>query len=61
MANNEPEDKLREEADEYVKSLPDETAEGRLVNDDGSPADTAKWQTEEDRQQALLKGKQPPE
>ncbi len=43
------------QADEYVQGLPDETADGRLVKDSGLRADESAWQSEEDKQQKLLK------
>ena len=57
--SNQPNDKLRAEAQEYVDSLPDETAAGRELNDEGGPADTEAWQAESARQQAMLKTKKP--
>jgi hypothetical protein len=51
---NQPDDKMRAEAEEYLDSLPDETAEGRLVTDEGAPADEAAWQAERAKQQAAL-------
>ena len=57
--SNEPSDALRKEAEEYVAALPDETAEGRMVDDDGTPADTSAWQSEEAKQQAALKKASP--
>jgi hypothetical protein len=51
---NDASDELRKEAKDYVESLPDETAEGRLVDDDGTTADTTKWDSEEAKQQAKL-------
>jgi hypothetical protein len=57
--SNQPSDALRKEAEEYVAALPDETAEGRMVDDDGKAADTSAWQAEEDKQQALLKKPNP--
>lgn len=45
---------LHDEAEEYVLNLPDETAEGRLVNDSGSPADQPSWDAEEEEQQSRL-------
>jgi len=50
-----PDDKLQAEAKEYLDSLPDETAEGRLVTDEGTPADTEAWRAERAKQQAALK------
>ena len=38
---NDPSQKMKDEAQEYLDALPDETAEGRLVTDDGTPADAA--------------------
>jgi hypothetical protein len=57
--SNQPGDALRKEAEEYVDALPDETAEGRLVDDGGTPADVAAWQAEEAHQQATLKKPNP--
>ncbi|HEY1486785.1 MAG TPA: hypothetical protein VGF84_11830 [Micromonosporaceae bacterium] len=53
--NNQPSDALRKEAEDYVAALPDETAEGRLVDDDGTAANESEWQSEEAKQQAALK------
>ena len=57
--SNEPSDALRKEAHEYVEALPDETAEGRLVTDDGLAADAEAWKDEEAKQQATLKKPDP--
>jgi hypothetical protein len=57
--SNEPSDALRKEAEDYIEALPDETADGRLVTDSGEDADTSAWQTEEEKQQALLKKADP--
>jgi hypothetical protein len=51
---NQPDDDMRAEAQEYVDSLPDETAEGRLVTDAGAPADEDAWSAERAKQQAAL-------
>jgi hypothetical protein len=57
--SNQPDDKLREEAEKYVDSLPGETAEGRMTDDTGAPADTEAWEAESARQQATLRGNKP--
>jgi hypothetical protein len=54
---NDPSQKMKDEAQEYLDALPDETAEGRLVTDDGTPADAADWDSEEARQQARINKK----
>jgi hypothetical protein len=41
---------LREEAQDYVDALPDETAAGRLVTDSGDAADAKAWLAEQKRQ-----------
>lgn len=48
---------LVEEAKQYVDSLPDETAEGRLVTDKGKPADAAAWTKDEEEQQKAFRPK----
>lgn len=42
----EPNENLEDEAQAYVEALPDETAAGRLVKDDGTPADEEDWRLE---------------
>jgi hypothetical protein len=48
---------LVEEAKAYVDALPDETAEGRLVTDKGTPADAAAWQKDQDKQKEAFRPK----
>ncbi|MBB5873727.1 hypothetical protein F4553_007161 [Allocatelliglobosispora scoriae] len=50
----------RDQAQSYIDEMPAETASGRMVNDDGSPADDAAWQSRERSQQTALKSKAPP-
>lgn len=57
--NNQPDKKLRDEAEAYVDNLPDETAAARLVDDGGDPADIEAWNREQARQQAVLKTDKP--
>jgi hypothetical protein len=54
---NDPSQKMKDEAQEYLDALPDETAEGRLVTDAGTPADAAAWDSDEARQQARINKK----
>jgi hypothetical protein len=43
---NQPNRDLRPEASDMTDELPDETASGRLVHDDGTPADGDQWAEE---------------
>jgi hypothetical protein len=47
---SEPDKDLEDEAQAYVEALPDETAEGRLVTDEGTPADEESWRLEKSTQ-----------
>ena len=47
---SEPNKDLEDEAQAYVEALPDETAEGRLVTDEGTPADEESWRLEKSTQ-----------
>jgi hypothetical protein len=49
----EPNENLEDEAQAYVEALPDETAAGRLVKDDGTPADEEEWRLERSTQDEL--------
>lgn len=51
VRKNQPDRDLAAEADELIDELPDETAAGRMVRDDGSPADVEQWAS--DRQAAM--------
>ncbi len=49
-----PNQQMKDEAQAYLDALPDETAEGRLVTDEGTTADSGAWDSEEARQQARI-------
>jgi hypothetical protein len=55
-------DDLRSEADMLMDELPDETAGGRMVRDDGEPADEDQYLADRDEifAQRLKKGNQAP-
>jgi hypothetical protein len=50
---SEPNEDLKDEAQAYVDALPDETAAGRLVKDDGTPADEEDWRLAKSEQDQL--------
>lgn len=55
--NNKSGKQMRDEARAYGDHMPDETARGRMVNDDGSPTDETAWQAQETHHQTALKSK----
>jgi hypothetical protein len=54
---NNPTQQMKDETQAYLDALPDETAEGRLVTDEGTAANETAWDSEEARQQARISKK----
>lgn len=57
MGKSKSEKDLRAEAQELVDELPDETAAGRMVHDDGTPASADEWLRNRSK---AMKGQQTP-